>query len=252
VITRDAAHNYFYEGRQYPGVTGILKVLDKSDALMGWAARQTAEAALKVNLPELLEAVGPEGTIAALTKRSAWTRDEAAQLGTDVHHHADVYLRSGAIPDGLSDGVAKRVKAYADWWDASGWKLRLSEAMVIRPTDSEGTEPGWGGTFDLLAYDADGKTVLADIKTGKAVYREAVLQLAAYGMASKVQPAAEFMVNEQPGTFTMPVPDRYVILHVTMDGVREVEVNIGTNERMAFLACLDLWHWTESMKGRML
>lgn len=274
MITRDAAHNYFYEGRQYPGVTGILSVLDKSGALMGWAARQTAEAALGLlgqrtittadgidhvvgveggALAQMLQNVGREGTIRALTSRSSWTRDEAAQLGTDVHHHADLYLSTGKLPEGLPDGVQKRVEKYAEWWVNSHWRLRLSEAMVIRPTDSEGTEPGWGGTFDLLAYDQDGKTVLADIKTGKAVYREAVLQLAAYGMASRVQPATENLIGNAPAvTYTMPVPDRYVILHVTLDGVRPVEVNIGTKERMAFLACLDLWHWTESMKGQKL
>ena len=98
MITRDAAHNYSYEGRQYPGVTGILRVLDKSDALMGWAARQTAEAAVRLTatpgepdanaLETLIGTVGTEGTIRALTSRSSWTRDEAAQLGTDVHHLA--------------------------------------------------------------------------------------------------------------------------------------------------------------------
>jgi hypothetical protein len=43
-----------------------------------------------------------------------------------------------------------------------------------------------------------------------------------------------------------------VILHVTADGVREVEVSVGTPERMAFLACLELYHWIESMKGKKL
>jgi hypothetical protein len=261
MITRDAAHNYYYEGRQYPGVTGILGVLDKSGALMGWAARQTAEAALNLYadnvtngdtaLKHLMDTVGREGTIRALTSRSSWTRDEAAQLGTDVHRLADLVVRGEPTPP-MVEGIRHRVLAYAEWWKVSGWRLRLSEAMVIRPTDSEGTEPGWGGTFDLLAYDADGKTVLADIKTGKAVYREAVLQLAAYGMASKVQPAVDNAITQREAVYTMPVPDRYVILHVTLDGVREVEVNIGTPERMAFLACLDLWHWTESMKGKKL
>ncbi len=109
---------------------------------------------------------------------------------------------------------------------------------------------GWGGTFDLLAYDRDGKTVLADIKTGKGVYKEAVLQLAAYGMAKIVQPATDGILPAQ--TYPMPLPDRYVILHVTADGVREIEIAVGTAERMAFLACLDLYHWIEGMKGKRL
>ena len=73
-----------------------------------------------------------------------------------------------------------RVLAYAAWWKASGWRLRLSEAMLVNPM------MGYGGTLDLLAYDRDGRTVLADIKTGKGVYQEAVLQLTAYGMAELI------------------------------------------------------------------
>ena len=64
--------------------------------------------------------------------------------------------------------ITSRVLAYAAWWKASGWRLRLSEAMLVNPM------MGYGGTLDLLAYDRDGRTVLADIKTGKGVYQEAV------------------------------------------------------------------------------
>ena len=264
-ITRSADHRYTYEGVTYPGVTSILGVLDKSGPLMAWAARQTAEAAVLMQRDDafrtLLDTVGNEGAIRALTDRSRWQRDEAANLGTEVHGLADLVVRGVPTPP-MAEGIRTRVLAYADWWQRSGWTLRLSEAMVVRPklgdvtyaadgksatweTNMTGSTYGWGGTFDLLAKDVDGRTVLADIKTGKGVYREAVLQLAAYGMASLVQ-AGDGKV------YPMPVPDRYVILHVTLDGVREIELSIGTPERMAFLACLDLWHWSESMKGKRL
>ena len=129
---------------------------------------------------------------------------------------------------------------------ASGWKLRLSEAMVVEPTDGPSGYGGYGGTFDLLAYDRDGRTVLADVKTGKGVYREAVLQLAAYGMATYVAPA------NSPTAYPMVEPDRYVILHVTEEGVREVELAIGQMERVAFLACITLHAWGETQKGKRL
>ena len=79
MITRSADHHYTYGGVTYPGVTGILKVIDKSDALMAWAARQTAEAALAlIDTPQVLAAVGPEGFVKAVTSRTSWKRDEAA------------------------------------------------------------------------------------------------------------------------------------------------------------------------------
>lgn len=255
-ITRSADHRYTYEGVTYPGVTSILKVLDKSDALMNWAARQTAEAAVNLAGPDmdkLLMTVGKEGAIKALTSRSSWQRDEAASLGTEVHRLADLVVNGLPTP-AMTEGTRERVLGYAKWWGASGWGLRISEAMVVRPgigkwdrLDGTPQQPeiGWGGTFDLLAKDADGRTVLADIKTGKGVYREAALQLAAYGLATLVQ----FTDGK---VYPMPKIDRYVILHVTTAGVREVEVSVGTAEHMAFLACLDLHHWTESMKGKRL
>ena len=83
-ITRSVDHQYTYEGATYPGVTTILKVLDKSDALMGWAARQTAEAALALyrdgSLASVLNSVGDEGAVKALTSRSAWTDSDDARL----------------------------------------------------------------------------------------------------------------------------------------------------------------------------
>ena len=41
-IQRTQDHRYYYQGVAYPGVTGILNVLDKSGSLMSWAARNTA------------------------------------------------------------------------------------------------------------------------------------------------------------------------------------------------------------------
>jgi len=246
-ISRDANHVYTYDGKRYPGVTTILKVLDKSDALMSWAARQTAEAAVGMMtgpdplywpLATLQNTVGNEGVIKALTARSSWQRDQAAQLGTDVHKMADDHVSGRALPETLPAAITDRVQAYAAWWAAAGWTLRASEAMLVHQVF------GYGGTIDLLCRDRDGRTVLADIKTGKGVYREAILQLTGYGMAELIQTDA--------GLFTMPEIDRYVILHVTDKGVREIELSIGTLERIAFGACLDLHQWTESVKGKKL
>jgi hypothetical protein len=132
------------------------------------------------------------------------------------------------------------VLAYAEWWKASAWALRTSEALVVSPTLR------YGGTFDLLARDRDGRTVLADIKTGRGVYREAVLQLAAYAFADLVARPGD------PVAWPMPVVERFVVLHVTADGVREIEVALGSTERAAWAACLELARWAESMAGKQL
>jgi hypothetical protein len=252
-ISRSTDHRYTYQGKAYPGVTGILKVIDKSDALMSWAARQTAEAAVDMAikdvredegayitaLNQLVNTVGKEGTIKALTSRSSWKRDEAAQLGTAVHGYADDHINGRPIPDDLPEIQRDYVAVYADWWKASGWTVRTSEAYLIH------TAHGYGGTLDLLCRDRDGRTVLADIKTGKGVYSEAVLQLAAYGAAELIQTPAGAL-------FPMPAVDRYAILHVTKDGVREIEVSIGNLELLAWGAAIDLHSWWQTIKGKRL
>jgi hypothetical protein len=261
-IARSADHFYTYEGERYPGVTGILSILDKSGPLMGWAAKMTAEAAVRLvttptvyasvidvetqietSVPAsnallgLIESVGEVGTISALTARRNWKLDEARDLGTDVHAMAELVVRGEPTPP-MNETTRARVLHYAAWWKASGWTLRLAEAMVVFPTHK------YGGTFDLLAYDRDGRTVLADVKTGKGVYKEVALQLAAYSLAPIVAPTGS------PKAYPMPKVDRHVVLHVTTEGVREVEIAVGTAEHMAWLACIDLHSWAESMKGK--
>lgn len=243
-ITRSADHRYSYEGVTYPGVTSILDVLDKSGPLMSWASRQTAEAAIRLHsdgsLASMLNSVGDEGTIKALTARSTWQRDEAAQLGTDVHALADKVVRGDPTPP-MSEGIRTRVLAYADWWQHSGWTMRLSEAMIVN------TEWSYGGTFDLLATDPDGRTVLADIKTGGKVNRKAyeseVLQLAAYGAFTGT------LVQATDGkVYPMPHVDRFVLLHLTLDGLRPIEVAIGARDMSAFCSCIDLHDWLRGRK----
>jgi hypothetical protein len=267
-IQRTQDHRYIYQGVTYPGVTSVLRVLDKSGPLMVWAARETAEAALLLHegatfdaslaaggdavynpnvhvsgIDTLMAAVGRDGVKKALTDRANWKRDEAAQLGTDIHKWADDHI-SGRDPAPLSETAMLYTQHYAEWWSNAGWRLRLSEAVVLSPS-VEGVHGGYGGTFDLLCYDADGRTVLADIKTGKGVYREAILQLAAYGAAELVSPMGSQSV------YPMPAIDRYVVIHVTRDGVREVELSIGSREWTAWWACLDLYAWTETVKGKL-
>ena len=246
-ISRSIDHRYTYEGITYPGVTSIIDIVGGSfGAASGWGAKQAAMAAVRMadDLPKMIANLGEEGTRKALCAKSAWGPDPSGSiLGTKVHALIEQHL-TGVYTTPVEGPEAARLDHFARWWEASGWKLRLSEAMVVHPSH-ENEQDGWGGTFDLLAYDRDGRTVCADVKTGN-VYPKVALQLAAYGMASLVQPANDHRA------YPMPMPDRYVVLHVTESGLREVEIAVGTAERMAFLAALDIYHWTESMKGKRL
>lgn len=238
-ITRDRYHRYTYAGQTYPGVTGIIGVIDKSDALMAWASRNTAEAALAQldHLASLRDTVGPDGVVKMLTARSAWKRDEAAAHGSEIHTHAERIANGEEAPGDIPEAIRVRVERYAEWWAASGWKKRLAEAFVID------TRAGYGGTLDLLAFDEAGRTTLADVKSGASgVYSEVRLQLCAYGMAEFIAPA------DSPTAYPMPVVERYVVLHVTDEGVRVIDVDITEEDRAAFLACIPLAAWRAATK----
>lgn len=249
VIQRTDNHDYIVNGVKYPGPSRVLDAALSKPALVTWAANETAEAALALwesdaTVRAVVEATGRDGMKKALTNRANWRRDEAAQLGSAVHAWADDMLNGRPLPP-LSDLAQQYAKRYAEWWQASGWKVRLTEAIVFAPPDP-GVHTGWGGTFDLLAYDRDGKTVLADIKTGKGIYREVVLQLTAYKMALMVQPAGSLV------TYPMPNVDRVVALHVTGDKpVREVPIASGPNEWSAWCSALDIYQWTQTVKGKL-
>ena len=245
-ITRDANHVYtargvpgVVDGTTFPSVTTILDVLGATFSVAAnYGAKHASMAAVDLadELPKMIATVGKEGAAKAIAQAGNNYRDNAAQLGTDVHALADAHVKGEPFPETMSDSIRQRVEKYAEWWKASGWTLRASEAMLLNP------EMQYGGTLDLLCWDRDHKSVLSDIKTGARVYREAVLQQTAYGDATYIETDAGF--------YTMPPVDRYVILHVTTDGVREVELSIGALERMAWAACRDMYDWNLSMKGK--
>lgn len=243
LITRSPDHQYTFEGITYPGVTSILKVLDKSGPLMSWASRMTAEAAVRLvgTLPQLIEVSGPDGAVKALTARSGWVNEGAKDLGTLIHDLADRSIRGEDVI--VPEHAKRRLDHYLAWWAASGWKLRCSEGMLINP------EKGYGGTLDLLCYDRDGATVLADIKSGKIDYRgqvydSIILQLAAYGDAEWLETGDVL--------YAMPDVHRYVVIQVAEDGIKQVDVHIGRDELAAFGACLTLTNWRQTLKGMAL
>ena len=247
-ITRTSDHTYYAtlpDGRKVgpvPGVTNILKAIDKSDALIHWASAETADAAAALHdngWSELERLVGPTGVKKALMERRNWKRDEAAHLGSAVHDLADQYVKTNVMPE-LTDSTRARVENYAEWWKNSGWRLRISEFTMFNATSE------YGGTGDLLAYDQDNRTVLADLKTGaKGIYREAILQLTGYTDAEWISAMGS------PTMYPMPKVDRHVLLWVTEAGVREIEVNIGEAERVAWYATIALYRWMQATKGKL-
>src|SRR5450759_1104644 len=104
-LTRTADHRYAWRDNRtsvtnIPSVTTILKVVDKSGPLTGWAKRETAACAVR-NLDVLVRMRETGGDTAAVNWLKGipdFKRDSAADVGTRVHLFAEQLAR-GEEPD---------------------------------------------------------------------------------------------------------------------------------------------------------
>lgn len=232
-LTRDEKHRYSWnDGAKVPGVTTVIKALDKSGPLVGWAKRETAACAVR-NLPLLTTMVkdgGPEAAVNWLKSTPDFQRDSAADLGTRVHVLAEALHRKQHIE--VSEDEAPFVNAYMVWWDRYKPKVLNAEFMVYSETHR------YGGTADLAAV-INGETWLIDIKTGKGAYPETGLQLAGLHYADFAGRPLD------PKKYAIPKATRFGVLHVRPDGAELIPYDVGPDEFAAFLACRVLTDWLE-------
>jgi hypothetical protein len=229
-LARDRAHNYYLDGQgPYPSVTTILRVLDKSGPLVGWAKRVTAEAAIdhREDLSGWVELGGRDGAVGLLTRAASTVTERAATTGSDIHRLAEAIARGQDVV--VSDVQAPYVAAYRSFLDDFAPEFLAAEEMVISVRDR------YAGTLDAIAR-IDGITWLLDYKTSKGVYPETALQLAAYA-------GADFIGRPRTRQrFAIPPIDRAGVVHLTATGYELVPFDLsGALE--AFLAARRLFDW---------
>jgi hypothetical protein len=185
-----------------PGVTTLLGDGMPKGGLTSWAAGEAAQHAI-THWDELSQL----GLLdRAKEIQWAWqrTRDAAAGKGTKIHAIAQRLLRGEEVekPDGLEAHIEQCVR-FLDQYEVVEV---LSETTVINRAVP------YAGTLDLVA-DMLGHRYLLDWKTGKNVYAEAALQLAAYSRAEHYldQDAVEKPMGELG-------IQRAAVVHVRADG----------------------------------
>jgi hypothetical protein len=142
------------DGTQVPGATTVLGLLNKPQLIL-WANR-----------------LGLQGI------DSTKYRDKAAEIGTCAHLMVQNHL-SGEKPDYSlfsPDTISQAENALLSFfeWEKSH---EIRPILLEQPLISEVHK--FGGTIDCLA-EINGGLWLLDFKTGKAVYDEMGIQLAAY------------------------------------------------------------------------
>lgn len=243
-------HSYALDGQRIPGVTTICGILDKP-ALLDWAARETAAYADE-HWTEL-SGLRSADRIERMTKARYATNRKAVVRGNRVHSLGERISRGEQIPMvDLPGELVPWVESYARFLDAWDLEIVHSEAPVAH------TGYRYGGTLDAIAYSPRLGTILLDLKTGKGVYEEVGLQLAAYRYCDLLLSQQEIR-GPRGGAKTIdaevPMPDidaTWVAhLHETSVEFRPVKADEETWESYLFmLEVYDRWVRRTSWRNR--
>jgi hypothetical protein len=219
---------YTWRNDNYWSVTTILGGGLPKPALLPWGIKSVAEGAVtKRNI--LLEMLGEcktpkvcqEGNFCeACDQTVRWLkstpyahRDRAADLGTFVHSAAEAYVLKKPFPT-WPPLVAARMEAFEQFLTDYQPVYEATEASVYNRTEK------YAGTLDGIATIA-GRKILLDTKTGKGVYPEVGLQLAAYRYAEFIglPDGSEEPMHEVQGAAVLHLPESggYQLIEVLAD-----------------------------------
>ncbi len=183
----EGSHRYKLDGKACVGVTTMLKAgLPTSQGLISWQKGQALEYLWNnvVNRIVGLEEKTELFKAAKLADRSV--AQEAADVGTVLHAFAEHVGRgersqAAELLDKVSGAekwpqIKSCVDKYLDWEAHNRGEFISSEQLIASPVYL------YCGKYDLLSK-RDGKIVLSDYKTSKAIFLEHKIQLAAYRLA---------------------------------------------------------------------
>ena len=168
-FTRPRPRTYLLDGDRVPGVTTVIGTLDKP-ALVGWASNVTASHA--VENWDRLAGMSLMNRLEELKKARFNLNKKAIVSGKRIHEMAERLTKGEEVE--VPHEYRNAVEAFARTLDE--WEL---EAIALE-TPCAHSEYRYAGTFDGLYYSPRLGTVLGDNKTGKKIYPETALQLAAY------------------------------------------------------------------------
>ena len=243
------------QGFQVPSVTTILGCINKP-ALPAWSAKVEREMVLRCVKDVFKSIEGPlpncgdfiEGVVHALGREKAHTKElaKAGDIGSEAHRWVEWSIcRELGLPSGsepwCSAPASKAVRAWKQWRESVDFEPIATESMLYS------LDHRYAGTMDFLAnvtLDWQRITVLGDLKTGNAIYREAKFQVSAY-----VQAAVEMgMLEHEVPALIVRLPKKG--LDESAEGVEIalVRVEDQPNYFQAFLSALSLFNALEVAK----
>jgi len=198
---------YWIDTKPFVSVTEVLKVIDKPQ-LMYWFGKQVYYAMCAE--PGLDE----KSALAAPYKINT----QAKLRGTTVHSMIESFEHTGNV----ILNTPEPFKGYARAFDA--WVRDFKPHVLEHERTIVNTEHRYAGTLDMLAEIGNQK-IIVDIKTGKAIYGEAYLQLSAYLHGNVEANSTAVLLLQDNGTYTF---------------------ERGSDKFEYFLAAKKLWEWVNA------
>lgn len=174
------------DGTRVPGVTTILGRWKESGGLLQWAFKQ-----------------GQSGARTLYEER-----DRAADIGTLAHAMVENKLTAvdpflalvGADPD-MAGKAMTAYKAFDTWMTNQRADLISAETPMVSEVHR------FGGTPDFLLR-IDGRLALGDVKTSNGIYRDHLMQVAAYGILwNELHPEDPIVGGYHITRFSKEAPD---------------------------------------------
>jgi hypothetical protein len=241
----------YYEWRAEDGkfwsVTTIVNGGLPKPVLVNWAKKYVATYAVE-NISKLNALLDPgetgfvdtEGAIGWLKESPYRDRDRRGALGTLVHDAAEAYILGKPYPEWGKE-MQPRMEQFLRFLEE--WQPTYAEGMVEAPVYNRAER--YAGTLDGIC-DIGGRRVLIDYKTGKGVYPEVALQLAAYRHA-------EFIGAPDGSEIPMPTVDACVVLHIPDEGEYQlIEVRADDEVFQAFKYVREVFRFMEETSKRVL
>ncbi len=232
---------------KYRSVTSILSGGVPKPALTYWAAKRVAETAARetdwLDLDEV-EAI-------AWLKEAPWREaSDAADLGSMVHSYVEAANLGKELHWPLE--VESHMRLFDRWVRDHHVEWEAAEMPVYNRTLT------YAGTLDGICT-VDGDRYILDVKTGKGVYPEVALQMAAYAHAEfcvpiRNHPGARQVTPRRgrrwyewhgPETDEHPIPDVVggLVVHLRPDALRVIPVDVGDAAWLAFRAACAVDHF---------
>lgn len=211
-----------------PSVTSVLRVINKPNVIR-WAAKKSDEYTA-AHWEELKDLPMPE-RVERISGAHEQVSGAARELGTSIHETIDSWQKGAAAED--PEGAGPYLNRFIDW------VLDTQPTFIENETTVWSHTHGYAGTLDFIAK-VNNRIVLGDIKTGKGVYGEASLQLAALA-------GADTIIREDGTEEEIPQVEELAVLHLRPRSCKLLRASDREKNFKTFLAARQIVRWQEEV-----